>query len=106
MMLVHYGVRRTNGKSISQDCGQVKTRNASHVLFSEQRKLWEVVGFDSLTACGCRAMVLLSSSQEFVYGMSNQRRDGRQGLPGQYRQRPSLPFGKPNNRSLHAPIVP
>ena len=34
-MLVHYGVRRTNGKSISQECSQVKMREAAHAFFTK-----------------------------------------------------------------------
>ena len=61
-MLVHYGVCRTNSESISQEYGQVKTREATHAFFYKKAvQKFACIDADLLMARVCGGPALLSS---------------------------------------------
>jgi hypothetical protein len=59
---VHYGVLRTNSKSISQEYKQVKMREAAHAFFLQKAvQQFACIDADLLMACVCDGPALLFS---------------------------------------------
>jgi len=64
----------TNGTSISQECGQVKMRNASGAIFLQKSLVLVADCMPALlAACERQSLGLFSSSQELVHRLPHQR---------------------------------